>query len=155
MDFNFFYQNNFSKVQLFCQKWTGNIDDAKDIAQDSFIELMKCAERGCEVDNPISWVYRVAYNRCVNHHKFRLRFEGNFSFRNRKEDGEDDERYDLERIARVRKALKSLNSKEKALVTLYKLGFSYKEMASIIDINPLSVGKMLARSIDKLARLIK
>jgi len=41
------------------------------------------------------------------------------------------------------------------LVTLYKTGFSYAEMASVVELNPASVGKTLTRAIDKLSKWVQ
>lgn len=154
MDFDKLYQENFLKVQQFCQKWTGNVDDARDIAQESFIELMHRVEDDDLVKNPLSWVYRVSYNRCTNHYKYNQRFvykeasdfKGSYSA---EDDGEN-----RERLARIRKAIQRLSHKEKALVTLYKLGFSYSDMSKVVEIKPTSVGKTLTRAIDKLAKWV-
>ena len=155
MDFERLYQENYSNVQQFCLKWTGCTDNARDIAQESFIELMQKLKGNHNLNNPISWVYRVAFNRCVNHHKFNKRFvKGNLLVLNQHESLQDNG-VDSERAEKVRKAIQRLNDKEKALVTLYKLKFSYSEMASIVEINPASVGKTLARAIDKLANWVK
>lgn len=154
MDFEQLYQDNFSKVQTFCQKWTEDADDAHDIAQESFIELMQ-RNGGEDIKNPISWVYRVAYNRCINRHKFNLRFvissEASSNINTFVDDGE----LNQERLHKIRRAIHKLSHKERALVILYKLGFSYAEMASVVEINPASVGKTLTRAIDKLAKWVK
>ncbi len=154
MEFEQLYQDNFIKVKSFCQKWTEDTHDAHDIAQESFIELMQ-RNGGSELINPLSWVYRVAYNRCVNRHRFNLRFV-NWGISKADEEGriEDDEHI-REKLLRVRRAMKRINNKERALVTLYKLGFSYAEMANVVDMNPTSVGKTLTRAIDKLAKWVK
>ncbi|HCX99634.1 MAG TPA: hypothetical protein DG754_05785 [Bacteroidales bacterium] len=153
MDFDKLYQDNFLKVQQFCQKWTDDVDDAKDIAQESFIGLMRREKDGDLLVNSLSWVYRVAYNRCINRYKYRKRFvynpvnDFNISY-------SYDEGLNRERLVRVRKAMQRLNHKERALVTLYKMGFSYRDMAEVVGMNPTSVGKTLTRAIDKLAKWV-
>ena len=154
IEFDKFYQDNFIKVQQFCQKWTGSVDDARDIAQESFIELMQRKKDDDLLVNSLSWVYRVAYNRCVNRHRYQKRFvykpvsdfSGSYSY--------EDEGVSQERLARIQKAMQRLNHKERALVTLYKLGFSYRDMAEVLEMNSASVGKTLTRAIDKLAKWV-
>lgn len=154
MDFEQLYQDNFFKVQSFCQKWTEDADDAYDIAQESFIELMK-RNGGGELVNPLSWVYRVAYNRCVNRHKFNLRFVFGALAGSSNSVYTSDDEITQERLQAVRRAMQRLNHRERALVTLYKMGFTYTEMANVVEINPASVGKTLTRAIDKLAKWVK
>lgn len=154
MDLEQLYQDNFTKVQSFCQKWTEDADDAHDIAQESFIELMK-RNGGEGLVNPLSWVYRVAYNRCVNRHKFNLRFVASSDTSSNINPFADDGEVNQERLREVRRAIHKLSHKERALVTLYKMGFSYAEMAHVVEMNSASVGKTLTRAIDKLAKWVK
>ena len=66
----------------------------------------------------------------------------------------DDSLERREQFLRVRKAMDKLSEKERALVILYKEGFSYKEMSAVIEINENSVGKTLSRAIDKMAKML-
>ncbi|HPV57503.1 MAG TPA: sigma-70 family RNA polymerase sigma factor, partial [Tenuifilaceae bacterium] len=66
----------------------------------------------------------------------------------------DDSLERREQFLRVRKAMDKLSEKERALVILYKEGFSYKEMSAVIEINENSVGKTLSRAIDKMTKLL-
>lgn len=49
--------------------------------------------------------------------------------------------------------LNKLQEKEKDILLLYHNGFSYAEMAEIMEINPNSVGKTLVRAIEKLKEI--
>jgi RNA polymerase sigma-70 factor (ECF subfamily) len=51
--------------------------------------------------------------------------------------------------------LDQLSEKEKNLLLLYHNGFSYLEMAEILEINPASIGQMLVRAIKKLKNELK
>jgi RNA polymerase sigma-70 factor (ECF subfamily) len=155
MDLDNFYKENFSSLRNFCYRWTGNIDDASDIAHDSFIELLNQSKKQNLVTNPKAWVYRVAYNRCINHHKFSKRFFRGTNLSEVTNAITYDETSKKTQNQQVRLAMQQLNEKEKALVILYKQGFSYKEMAQVLNMNFTSVGKTLTRAIDKLAKWIE
>ena len=155
MDIDSLYKENFSKVQLFCQRWTANADDARDIAQEAFIELMHKQNGSNAVKSPIAWVFRVAYNRCVNRHRFNLRFSGALAKDYDCDPLSEEGQRNRLRLELIKKAMRKLTHKERALVTLYKMGFSYAEMASIVEMNPASVGKTLTRAIDKLSKWVK
>jgi len=73
------YKENFSKIQLFCQPWTASADYARDFALEAFIELMHKQNGSNAVKSPMALVFRVAYNRCINHHGFNLRFTGSLA----------------------------------------------------------------------------
>lgn len=152
MDFNTIYKENFDKVQMFCYRWTGNTDDASDASQEAFTELYQKIDGGEDIKKPLAWVYKVAYNRCINLHKYNERFTDgdNNTLKDQEVDALSSVQRERQRL--VKKAILRLKDKEKALVILYKLGFSYMEMASIIEINPNSVGKTLTRAIDKLSK---
>ncbi len=155
MDFNSLYKENFEKLQVFCSRWTGNIDDGRDISQESFTALLQKLNSGEAIEKPLSWLYRVAYNRCVNHHKYQRRFIGNKAGLVAERTDDNTQIQHVERVQSVRKALTRLNDKERALVTLYKHGFSYAEMAEVVEMNPASVGKTLTRAIDKLSKWVR
>lgn len=140
---------------MFCLKWTGNADDARDISQESFTALLNKLNDHETIEKPLSWLYRVAYNRCVNLHKYRARFIGNDTKQHFEQTIETDKIQHFERAQSVKSAISRLNDKEKALVALYKHGFSYAEMADVTEINPASVGKTLTRAIDKLSKWVK
>ncbi|HOZ15257.1 MAG TPA: RNA polymerase sigma factor [Tenuifilaceae bacterium] len=152
MNFNGFYNDNYSCIYRFCLQWTGNSDDAKDIAQEVFTELFERLTKQADFINPRAWIYRVAYNRCINLHKRKQRLMyGDLLIA---QVDVDDSLERREQFLRVRKAMDKLSEKERALVILYKEGFSYKEMSAVIEINENSVGKTLSRAIDKMTKLL-
>jgi RNA polymerase sigma factor (sigma-70 family) len=154
MDFNTFYQDHIRNLERFCFRWTGNTEHAKDIAQDSFAELLGKINKKQSINNQKAWIYRVAYNRCVNLHRFNRRFVWGDNGHNQNQQNDEELQFRLERAQQVRNAMESLSKKEKALVILYKEGFSYKEMAEVLEMNFTSVGKTLTRAIDKLAGIV-
>ncbi|MGE0090640.1 MAG: RNA polymerase sigma factor [Bacteroidales bacterium] len=155
MDFDTLYKTQFYDLEKFCFKWTKNMDIAKDIAQESFTKLLqKTTSSALIIDNPKAWVYKVAYNDCINHIKFSKRFTPIETIANHSIIENTDKSSNTERSLQVQNALTTLNNKEKALIILYKYGFTYNEMAHVIEMNPASVGKTLTRAIDKIAKLI-
>lgn len=152
MNFDSFYNDNYSSIYRFCLQWSGNSDDAKDIAQEVFTELFERLTKQVDFINPRAWVYRVAYNRCINLHKRKQQaVYGDILIIQADVDDSLERR---EQFLRIRKAMNKLSEKERALVILYKEGFSYKEMSSVVEINENSVGKTLSRAIDKMAKLL-
>ncbi len=55
----------------------------------------------------------------------------------------------------VLKVLDTLPDNVKEILVLYNNGFSYAEIAEIMDINPASVGTTLVRAINKLKEILK
>jgi RNA polymerase sigma-70 factor, ECF subfamily len=154
MDFDTLYKTQFYDLEKFCFKWTKNTDIARDIAQESFTKLLQKSSSSSIIENPKAWIYKVAYNDCINHIKFRKRFSEIETLSNHSNIENTDRSSNIENQLQIQKALTKLNDKEKALIILYKYGFTYNEMANVIEMNPASVGKTLTRAIDKIAKLI-
>ncbi|MGE0076916.1 MAG: RNA polymerase sigma factor [Bacteroidales bacterium] len=154
MDFDKFYKDNYSSIFSFCLQWTGNSDDAKDIAQETFTELFETIAKQSNITNPRAWAYRVAYNRCINLHKKKQRFTQCDISEIQTFQTKDDSLEKREQYRKIRAAMNKLNEKEKTLVILYKERFSYKEMATVVEMNEKSVGKTLARAITKISSLL-
>lgn len=152
MNFDSFYNDNYSCVYRFCLQWIGNSDDAKDIAQEVFTEFFERLTKQVDFINPRAWIYRVAYNRCINLHKRKQKVVYADVLITQVDVDNSLER--REQFLRVRKTMDKLSEKERALVILYKEGFSYKEMSAVVEINENSVGKTLSRAIDKMAKLL-
>lgn len=55
----------------------------------------------------------------------------------------------------VLKMLDTLPDSMREILVLYNIGFSYAEMAEIMDLNPASVGTTLVRAINKLKEILK
>jgi RNA polymerase sigma-70 factor (ECF subfamily) len=53
-----------------------------------------------------------------------------------------------EDTGRVRAALESLPERERRLLLLRAEGFSYRDLSEVLDLNPASVGTLLARAKD-------
>ncbi len=55
------------QIYLVCYRFTGNHDDAADIAQDVFIRAYKGLARFKQESSLSTWLYRIAVNTCLNH----------------------------------------------------------------------------------------
>ncbi|MCP5108137.1 MAG: sigma-70 family RNA polymerase sigma factor, partial [bacterium] len=55
----------------------------------------------------------------------------------------------------LRNAIRKLPARDQVILTLYKNGFSTTEIAETIKVKKNSVGKILARSVEKLSKKIK
>jgi RNA polymerase sigma-70 factor (ECF subfamily) len=59
-----------------------------------------------------------------------------------------------ERVRRVRAALDGLSPKERTILLLREEGFTHREIAAAVDTTTKSVGTLIARALEKLARRI-
>jgi RNA polymerase sigma-70 factor (ECF subfamily) len=134
------------------------VEKSEDLVQETFMKFYLELRKNNSIRNPRAWLYRVLLN------SFRTQFTSE-----KKElqviealDSHNDLSYDLqtdffkgEKQEIVLKVLDTLPDHVKEILVLYNNGFSYSEMAEIMDINPASVGTTLVRAINRLKEILK
>ncbi|MFO7862837.1 MAG: RNA polymerase sigma factor [Salinivirgaceae bacterium] len=158
MDFNELYIHHYPALYKYLLRLTRCEETGKDLTQEVFEKLYMQIEKEKEkLKDPKSWLYKVAYNRFANYYskkqlENRYQQEKNVTHPGYSESLPDEEQQKHEQFE---KGLTKLKTEEYHLIMLYKEGLKYREMAEVLDMNPASVGKTLARTIEKLRILIK
>ena len=127
--------------------------DVSDILQDVFIDLYGKLNNGHEIRHPKSWLYKATCNKCIDRIRKQKRLQNLDTAGNITIAEESLEKQDLS-IA-LKKALLKMKPRDRMLAVLYSEGLSYKEMAEITGIRFVSVGKLLARTLEKLGKNFK
>lgn len=163
------YNTYYRPIYTFTFSMLGNADEAEDISQETFLKLYNHLSQHPHMENTKNWLYRVASNTCINILRRQKLFQkilsqttdpvngGNphhLSRQNRHNPVEYDFIREQE-IRMVRNALGKLPKREQALLILYRDKFSYADMAEILNMKKSSVGKILSRAREKLAREIR
>ena len=117
--------------------------DAEDVVQDVFLRLAQHLGRGGDDTNLPAWLFRVTTNLCRDVVRSRVRRQGEPPELAAAAGGDA-----LERIA-FQRVLARLDERDRRLVLLRGLGLSQAEMAEVAGIRPSSVGKTLARALDR------
>jgi RNA polymerase sigma-70 factor (ECF subfamily) len=141
------FQRHYDMVYGVLFRLTGTRHEAEDLAQDVFMKLyQRPLQHG---ENVAGWLYRVAVNSGYN----ALRAERRRAHRERTAGQAvdppprtEDEVARREARQRVRAALAKLPPRAAKLLILREMGFSYRELADIVDVAPGSVGTLLARA---------
>lgn len=153
MDLEGAFANHHPALFRYLYRLTGDADAAADIAQESFVRLL---------DNPVpngkvrSWLFTVATNLVRDQARMRERrrrlllLHGKPSPQAPGRPDEDLERD--ERIEAVRRTLDRLSRRDRQLLMLREEGFRYSEIAELVGVAPGSVGKLLARALERFAR---
>jgi len=157
MDFNHLYHTYFPAIHRFCYRIVYDADEARDLCQDAFVRLHQRLQYDEPVENVRAWLYRVAGRLCINHVQKRTRralFQKQLDTHPKSDRDEEQllQRVDMDSVHR---ALQDLKESERLLINMYYDGLSYNEMAAAIHVKPTNVGSMLARTIQKLAKLMR
>jgi RNA polymerase sigma-70 factor, ECF subfamily len=125
--------------------------DAEDVVQETFVKLLAHLEAGGDTRNLRGWLFTVAANGCRDRARGRLRWLPWTAANEpavepsplRDEDG---------RLRAARDGLRQLPPRDRLLLTLRAQGLSYREISLAARIRGSSVGRLLARAVDRWER---
>lgn len=119
----------------------GNLDDARDAAQEVFLKLHKHRDQWDESRGLAAWLYRVTVNACYDLRRRRVELPLADSMDVPYDAPPADELIDLETRKRLlREGLKRLTEKERAAVVLRDIeGLSAREAAEILGSSEVTV----------------
>ncbi|MDE3075577.1 MAG: sigma-70 family RNA polymerase sigma factor, partial [Chloroflexota bacterium] len=154
--FEQFFCENFGRIYALLYRVTGSAEDAEDLAQELFFQASRQVPPVWEQPSAAGWLWKAATHLALN------ALRGSRRRRDRElrvleaerpvrllgeQENDPAERVErLERQEGVRAILRGLKPKESALLLLRHSGLSYADMAASLQINPNSVGTLLARA---------
>ncbi len=155
MDVAALYHEHQEGLLRYLSRLSGDPDLAADAMHEAFVRIQQRPPR--QTENLRAWLYTVATNvvrditRAKRHHRELLvaRPERVVA------DGPVDPARAAEleeRKTRVRRALAALSEKERTTLLMREEGFAHHEIAAAVGTTTKSVGTLIARSLDKLAR---
>lgn len=151
-DFDGAFARHHPSLFRYLHRLTGDADVAAELAQETFVRLL---EHEVPERRVRSWLFTVATNLVRDHARTRSRHLRLLQGRDTGPDppARADEAVERgERIARVRRTLEELAPRDRQLLMLREEGFRYREIAEMIGVAPGSVGKLLARALERFAR---
>ncbi|HEX5109520.1 MAG TPA: sigma-70 family RNA polymerase sigma factor [Vicinamibacterales bacterium] len=123
--------------------------EAEDVVQETFLKLLQHLRHGGDRSNLKSWLFTVAANACRTRARWRLRWipwESGTDRRSVEPADEDPDR------RKAWLALRALPARDRLLLALRAQGLSYREIAEAAAIKEQSVGRLLARAVDRWKR---
>ncbi|MCB0761783.1 MAG: sigma-70 family RNA polymerase sigma factor [Flavobacteriales bacterium] len=141
------------RVFNLCFSYLRDIEEAKDTAQEVFVEVMRSAESFRGQSTISTWIYRIAVNKSLD----RLRYLGRDK-RSAEEQPHTENLHDHasnpqqvmeeeERRAMLHRAIDSLPENQKTALILFNFeGLSYQEIAGVMDTSVSSVESLIFRS---------
>jgi RNA polymerase sigma factor (sigma-70 family) len=148
-DFVALFHAHFQRLYRYLQRLSGEPDLAADLAQETFVRLYR---RGSPPDTPEAWLITVATNllrnaRSTGSRRARLltmaRSEAVLSD---PPVSPDDSMEAAEERKQVRQTIERLPERDRKLLLLRAEGYSYRDLATALDLNEASVGTLLARA---------
>jgi len=134
-------------------KMIGNIEDAEEVAQDSFVKAFKSIKQFKGQSKFSTWLYRIAYFTAINH----LRKNKMLTAPIDMSTFSNDDKSAIEQLNQedqknyIKKALNYLKPIERTLITLFYLDeFSNKEIEKITGLTSSNVKVTLMRTRKKL-----
>lgn len=149
MDHDALFHRLHPALYRYLYRLTGDADTADDIAQETFVRLLRQSMPDEEVR---PWLFTVATNLVrdgVRKAGRRQRLLAAENFLPTALPRPDEETDRMERVAAVRKALARIPLRDRQLLLMREEGFTYEEMARAAGVAPGSVGTLLGRALKR------
>jgi len=145
----------YEQIFHYSYRLLGSYEEASDATQDIFISMMKALSTYQERRKFKSWLFTIAYNRCMNSFRGLKRSHSELTVQQDDQgDGDFSERY-VERKF-VEDLLDTLPDIQKnALLLKYYHGLTAKEIAHITGVNTTTVKSRLYQGLQKLQKIVK
>ena len=144
------FQEHGTAVYRFALMLLQHHQDAEDVVQETFLKLLAHLGNGGNADNLRGWVFTVAAHASRDRQRLRMRW---LPWAPAHEAAVDPPELPDEdgRLRAARRAIRHLSPRDRLLLALRANGLSYREIAAAAGIRPTSVGRLLARAIDRWA----
>lgn len=67
LDIDILFKAHYTHLVRFVQRYVRNVEDAKDVVQNTFLESVRCADRFSGASKPSTWLFGIALNLAPNH----------------------------------------------------------------------------------------
>jgi len=147
------FQATYDRLFRYVARITGDVEQAKDIVQETFLRLYLLLRQGKSVENLAGWLFCTGRNLAIDYlRQQRAEFFDEWPA----EDivisplNQEEDLLERERNRAVRLTLATLPPRERACLELRARGLAYKEIAQVLGISVNSVGPTLAHGLRKL-----
>ena len=123
-------------------------DAAQDVVQDTFLRLIAHLDGGGVLPNARGWLYTVAAHACRDRQRRLARWLPWIAERDTRRAPESPDVRDGTQA--TLDAIRALAPRDRLLIALRAQGLSYREIGDAAGIRATSVGRLLARALDRL-----
>jgi RNA polymerase sigma-70 factor (ECF subfamily) len=150
------YQAQATKLLRYARTLTPDTDIAQEAVQESFLRYFEACVRGEAPEEGKGWLFRVArnyiYDRLKQH---ALRRKAALAAIADQPDGHLDPEAELARAEISQCVVDSLSPRERECLRLRAEGLRYREIATVLNIQPGTVGALIARGLEKMRKALK
>ncbi|MEX0893654.1 MAG: sigma-70 family RNA polymerase sigma factor [Gemmatimonadota bacterium] len=149
MDYDALFHRLYPSLFRYLNRLMGDPDAADDIAQESFVRLLR---QKIPEDEVRPWLFTVAVNLVrdrARKSERRQRLLVSAPSLVSVEAPADAQVEQAERIAEVRAALERIPPRDRQLLLMREEGFKYEEIARVVGVAPASVGTLIARALKR------
>ena len=160
------------KVFHHCLRLVGNEEESTDLTQEVFIKVFRSIANYEHTYAFYTWLYRITVNCCIDHiRKKKRRIQGvSLTRQYSDENGDQGREFEVPDVTQVpeamlankelkkelREAIESLSDKLKVIIVLKEFeGFSYEEIAEILNVSRGTVKSRLFRARERLKELLE
>ena len=153
------FQEHGTALYRFCRSMLRDTGDTEDVVQETFLKLLHHLQHDGDRRNLKSWLFTVAANACRDRTRWRLRWLPWSAERDERTVDPIETEVRLKRgttepirtseTARARRAFRALARRDRLLLSLRAQGLSYRDIAAASGIREQSVGRLLARALDR------
>lgn len=149
MDYDALFHRLYPSLFRYLNRLMGDPDAADDIAQESFVRLLR---QTIPEDEVRPWLFTVAVNLVrdrARKSERRQRLLVSAPSLVSVAAPADVQVEQAERIAEVRAALERIPPRDRQLLLMREEGFKYEEIARVVGVAPASVGTLIARALKR------
>lgn len=150
------YDRLHPQLLRYLDRLVGEPDTAEDIAQESFVRLLRRPDlRG---EDARLWIFTVATNLVRDRGRAATRRQRLLSaspLEHPRESLPDEDLERAERIRSVRNALDLLPERDRLMLLMREEGFRYSEIAEALNVSASSVGTLIARALKRFTEVYR
>jgi RNA polymerase sigma-70 factor (ECF subfamily) len=152
LGFEALFLEHWASVYRILQRLVGDPAEAEDLALEAFLRLYRRNQKQPDVGNAGGWLFQVATRLGLNSirdWKRRDQYElnaGRYALEETTQLSPAEILAQAEERQQARLALSRMNERQSQLLILRYSGFSYKEIAGVLNLAPASIGPLLVRA---------
>jgi RNA polymerase sigma-70 factor (ECF subfamily) len=128
----------------------GRAAEAEDVVQESFLRLLRHVTAGRPLPNARGWLYTVAAHACRDQQRRTRRWLPWLAALDIRPSPDRPDQADG--VEPIRLALRKLPPRDRLLIALRADGLSYSEIGAAAGVRVTSVGRLMARALERLSR---